>query len=174
MSHLKITRPDATEHAPYYGKYVALVPEGDIIATLGEQLDDTLVLVRSISEEKAETRYAPGKWSIKEVIGHLIDSERVFAYRALRFSRNDQTELPGFDENDYVRNAAFGECRLANLATEFEYLRRANLHFFRHLSQEAWLQRGKANGNEVTVRALAYIIAGHERHHREILRTRYL
>lgn len=169
-----MTRPDSTEHAPYFAKYISLVPDGEIIATLGKQIESTLGLLGGLSEAQGELRYAPGKWSVKEVIGHLIDAERIFAYRALRFARNDQRPLAGFDENDFVANAGFGARRLADLAEEFECVRRSSLYLFRHLDDEAWSRRGVANDNEIGVRALAWITAGHELHHLEILRSRYL
>jgi len=169
-----MTRPDPTEYMPYFGKYIALVEGDDIIAALSNQLDVTLARLRPLSESQGELRYAPGKWSIKEVIGHLIDAERIFAYRALRFARNDQSALPGFDENNYVANSNFGERRLADLAEEYEFVRKSNIYLFRHLGEEVWLRRGKANDNEISVRALAYCIAGHERHHLGIIRERYL
>ncbi|MFP5260705.1 MAG: DinB family protein [Blastocatellia bacterium] len=174
MSKTLSERPAPTEHAPYYGKYIDLVPDGDIVATLGRQLDDALALFGSISESQADSRYAPGKWSIKELIGHIMDAERIFGYRALRFARNDQTPLPGFEQDDYVKYGGFGEQRLSDLVSEYEHVRRANIHLFRGLSDEAWGRRGTSSGNELSVRALAYIIAGHELHHMGIIRTKYL
>ena len=170
MSH----HPEPTEYPPYYEKYVSLVPPGEIMTTLEQQLDQTLAVLRSIPEAQGNSRYAPDKWSIKELIGHLTDTERIFAYRALRFARHDQTPLSSFEQDDYVREAAFDACQLTDLVAEFEHVRRANLYLFRHLAPAAWLRRGVANKGEVSVRALAYIIAGHERHHLEILKTRYL
>jgi DinB family protein len=169
-----MNKPDSTEYAPYFEKYVALVPEGEIVATLDTQIESALSLIRGLSEAQAEHRYAPGKWSVKEVVGHLIDAERIFAYRALRFARNDSTPLPGFDENSFVANAGFGSRSLADLANEFEYTRKSNVYLFRGLDGAASLRRGVSNNNEISVRALAYCIAGHELHHLEILRTRYL
>ena len=169
-----ITRPASGEYAPYYEKYIALVPEGDIVATLGQQLDATLELLEGIDEAQANKRYAADKWSIKEVVGHLIDSERVFVYRAMRFARNDQTPLPGFEQDDYVRHAKFDDRQLAYLAQEFEYVRRGTIQLLGSLSEEAWTRRGTANDNEVSVRALAYIMAGHEAHHVQVLKTKYL
>jgi hypothetical protein len=166
--------PEATEYAPYYGRYVSLVPEGDIVETLTRQLDSTLATLGGIDEEKAGYRYAPGKWSIKELVGHVIDGERIFAYRALRFARNDRTELPGFEQDDYIRHAGFDVCALGDIVQEFAFVRRANLLMFSRLDKEAWQRRGIASSAEVTVRALAFIMAGHERHHMEILRARYL
>ncbi|MGH9752267.1 MAG: DinB family protein [Blastocatellia bacterium] len=169
-----MTRPDSTEYAPEFEKYISLVPEGEIAATLGNQIESTLSLLGSLSEAQGNLRYAPGKWSVKEVIGHLIDGERIFAYRALRFARNDATPLSGFDENSFVANAGFDSRSLADLAEEFEYTRKSNIYLFKHLDGDSSLRRGAANGNEISVRAIAYAIAGHELHHVGILRTRYL
>lgn len=166
--------PEATEYAPYYGRYVSLVPEGDILATLAEQLDSAQRILRGIDEERAAHRYAPDKWSIKELLGHIIDTERIFAYRALRFARNDQTELPGFEQDDYIRHAGFADCPFDELVREFELVRGSNLLMLKHLDGEAWHRRGVASNAEVSVRAIAFIMAGHERHHMEILKTRYL
>ena len=168
------TRPDATEHAPYYGRYIAQVPEADAIKALESQIADALTLLRTIPEAKGDHRYAPDKWTIKEVIGHVIDAERVWAYRALRFARRDFTELPGFDENQYVPAGEFGRMALADLAAEWELLRRSNLVMFRGFVADAWRRQGVASGNPVSVRALAFIIAGHGRHHVATLRERYL
>jgi uncharacterized damage-inducible protein DinB len=172
--NLTATQPDANEYAPYYGKYIELVPAGDVVATLSRQLDSTLSLLRGLSESQGDSRYAPDKWSIKEVVGHIIDTERIFGHRTFRFARNDRTPLPGFNQNDYVRAANFDKRRLTDLAEEFEHVRRSNLYLLRSLDDEAWLRRGAANDAEVSVRALAYIIAGHETHHMQIVQTKYL
>jgi len=111
---------------------------------------------------------------MKELVGHVLDSERIFAYRALRFARNDRTPVPGYEQDDYIREASFDDCALGDLAAEFASVRQSSLFLFKHLSEEAWTRRGTANEDEVSVRALAYIIAGHELHHREILRSKYL
>jgi uncharacterized damage-inducible protein DinB len=174
MPTLTATQPDSNEYAPYYGKYLALVPAGDVVETLSRQLDETLSLLRGLSEDQAASRYAPGKWSIKEVVGHVLDTERIFGHRAFRFARNDQQPLPGFEQDGYVATAAFGNRRLSDLADEFEHLRRANLCLFASLDETAWLRRGVASDNEVSVRALAFIMAGHEAHHMQIVRERYL
>ncbi|MCP9494493.1 MAG: DinB family protein [Pyrinomonadaceae bacterium MAG19_C2-C3] len=169
------TKPDAAEYAAYYGKYVALVPvDREIISVLHRQLDETLELLRGIPEADGNTRYAPDKWSIKEVVGHVADTERIFAYRALRFARGDATPLPGFEQDAYVVNARFDDCNLAELAAEFESVRRATIALLKPLTKEAWQRSGIASDNPVSVRALAYIIAGHELHHRNILLSRYL
>lgn len=170
----KMTKPGNDEYASSYQKYVGLLEDADVVATLGRQLDATLALLASIDEAQAGSRYAPDKWSVRELVGHLIDSERVFAYRALRFARNDQTPVSGFEQDDYVLNGDFDSRTLADLAAEFEHLRRSNIHFFRSLSEDAWVRRGTANDSEVSVRALAHIMAGHELHHVQILQTRYL
>jgi DinB family protein len=174
MSNQLSTRPDATEYAPYYGKYISRVADGNIIEILGHQIENTVALLHGLSDAQGKSRYAPEKWSVKEVVGHLIDSERVFGYRALRFARNDQTSLSGFEQNDYVREASFDEQNLSDLASEFEHVRRANIHLLRGLASDAWDRLGEANGNQVSVRALAYIIAGHELHHVEMIRSKYL
>ena len=174
MKSFNVGKPEETEYLPYYGGYISLVQDGDILSALGNQLQETLALLQSIPEERAGFRYAPGKWSIKELVGHVIDGERVFAYRALRFARNDQTPVPGYEQDDYIREASFDDRTLADLAAEFSSVRQSSLFLFKHLSEEAWTRRGTANDSEVSVRALAYIIAGHELHHREILRTKYL
>ena len=166
-------RPEASEHNPYYGKYIAMVPEDDGIQALESQLAEGLALFGAIPESKGDHRYAPGKWMVREVIGHLIDAERVFAYRAMRFARNDRTELPGFDENEYVPAGGFARRTIADLAGEWELVRRSSIAMFRGLEEGAWLRQGVANGDSITVRALAFIIAGHSRHHAAILRERY-
>lgn len=168
------TKPAKSEFLPFYERYIALVPDGDVISTLASQLTETQSLLRVLPASVATYRYAPDKWSVNEVVGHMIDSERIFAERALRFARNDATPIPGFEQDDYVRNATFDAYPLSELASELETVRQSTIFFFRHLDEKAWTRRGLANNAEVSVRALAYIIAGHELHHREILKTRYL
>jgi hypothetical protein len=148
------------------------VPEDDILPVLEAQLEDVLALLRGVSEEQANTRHPPYTWSIKEVVGHLTDSERVFGYRALRFARGDATPLPGFDENSFARSAGSDAWPVAELLAELEAVRRSHLWLFRHQDAAAWRRGGQANGSPVTVRALAYIMAGHFRHHLAILRRR--
>ncbi|HEX9083546.1 MAG TPA: DinB family protein [Gemmatimonadaceae bacterium] len=168
------TKPTKSEFLPFYERYIALVPDGDVISTLASQLNETQSLLRVLPASVATYRYAPDKWSVNEVVGHMIDSERIFAGRALRFARNDPTPIPGFEQDDYVRNATFDAYPLSELTAEMESVRQSTIFFFRHLDEEAWTRSGLANNAEVSVRALAYIIAGHELHHREILKTRYL
>ncbi|MDZ7362375.1 MAG: DinB family protein [candidate division KSB1 bacterium] len=174
MSNFTISRPEPTEYAPYYGKYIELVPAGDLIDALIQQMNDMLALLRGLSEAQAETRYEPGKWSIKEVLGHLIDTERVMSYRALRIARADETPLPGFEQDDYVRAANFDARSLPNLLEEYLGVRGATVALFRNFDAATIARGGTANNVPVTVRALAYIIAGHERHHVQVLRTKYL
>ena len=165
-------RPDATEYAPAFAGYVSLVPDGDVVTVLERQLDGLLALLRPVSEKVGNTRHAPYTWSVKEVVGHVTDAERVFGYRALCVARGDQTPLPGFDENAYVPLARFDACRLSDLVSQFEHLRRSHLLLFRSLPADAWARRGVANNSPVTTRALAYIISGHAEHHARILRKR--
>jgi hypothetical protein len=167
-------RPASHEYAEWYAKYVARVADGDVVRTLERQITDTVALLRSLPEERGDHRYAPGKWSVRELVGHICDAERVFAYRAMRFARADETPLAGFDENAFVANARFNERTLISLAGELDAVRRATCAFFGHLEPDAWGRHGPANNNQVTVRALAWIIAGHELHHVNILRERYL
>jgi len=174
MTGLRTDRPDEREYNPEFGKYVTLVPAGDVVAVLGSQIEETLELLRSVPEERGRFRYAPGKWSVKELVGHLIDSERIFSYRALTFARDDRTALPGYEQDDYIRGGSFDDVPLDRLAAEFASVRQATVFLFKHLDDEAWARRGLANDNEVTVRALAHIIAGHELHHRRVLRDKYL
>jgi hypothetical protein len=167
-------RPQAGEYAPFYEKYVALIPGTDILGSLEAQRMVMAQLLGARSEREGNFRYAPDKWSVKEVIGHIADSERIFAYRALRFARGDNTPLSGFEQDDYVKNGGFGERTLADLAEEFTEVRGATIALFSALDAAAWQRRGVANKNEVSVRALAYIIAGHDLHHRRILEEKYL
>lgn len=174
MTSAPIRRPDAAEYAPFYETYVSKVPAGDLLTILEEQHGETQHLLAGIPEAQALKRYAPGKWSIKEVVAHLMDSERVFGYRALRFARGDETPLPGFDEKTYAAAGNFDRRSLQDLAAEFAAVRRASLALLRSFDTAALARHGTANNKEISVRALAYVIAGHERHHVEILRQRYL
>lgn len=174
MSHLIIPRPTPDEYAPYYARYLDAVPDGDLLRLLEDGGDEVLGLLRAFSEERGDHRYAPGKWSVKEVVGHIVDTERVFAYRALRFARGDTTPLPGFDQNHYVTVAGFSRRSLADLAEEFADVRKATVKLFAGLDAPALRRAGVASGHLMTVRAAAWIIAGHEQHHAQLLRERYL
>jgi hypothetical protein len=174
MSMTTATRPGSDEYAPSYENYVSIVPDGDIVETLSHQLDEVLALLRGVPESRGDARYAPDKWSVKELVGHMCDTERVFAYRAMCIARGERADLPGMDQDEYMGGANFGACTLKDLADEFGHVRRATLSLFRHLDAAGWARRGTANANEVSVRALAHIIAGHASHHARILRERYL
>ncbi|SRR5581483_4418876 len=166
--------PDSTEFAPYYGKYTSRVKSNNIIATLETQVEQTKSVLGALTDAQAGFRYAPDKWSIRQMLGHMSDTERIFSYRALRIARGDKTPIEGFEQDDYVRNGPFEHCTLAGLLDEFSAVRRATVFLFRSLEPEAWARRGTASGYEFTVRALAHIIAGHELHHIEVLKERYL
>lgn len=170
---MKPSRPEASEYAAFYAGYIALVPGDDVFAALETQRLHMLQTLSVRSEREGNFRYAPGKWSVKEVVGHMSDTERVFSYRAMRIARGDQTPLPGFEQDDYVNNGGFGERRLADLAEEFAAVRSGSIALFRSLNEAAWARRGTASGKEVSVRALAFMVAGHELHHQRILEDRY-
>jgi hypothetical protein len=167
------TRPEADEYAPFYAGYVARVTEDDILGVLAAQKDEIGRLTRTLPEAKQSYRYAEGKWTIGEVLSHLIDGERVFGYRAFCFSRGEQAPLPSFDENQYVSGSRAGDVPLAALGAEFAAVRESNLAFLRRLGDDAWARTGTASGKPVSVRALAWIMAGHPRHHLAVLRERY-
>lgn len=167
-------RPSQDEYAPYYARYVERVPSGDIVRTLEDGARETAALLRSdAAREKADHRYAEGKWSVKEVLGHVTDAERVFAYRLLRFGRGDATPLASFDENAYTPAGEFEARSLESVVGEFLAVRNATLELIRGLPERAWTRRGVASGQEMSVRGLAHVIAGHEAHHRAILEQRY-
>ena len=166
-------RPHTSEYAPSFHGYVSSVPEGDVVALLREGGRELVAALGELSEHRAGFRYAEGKWSVREVIGHLIDAERIFGYRALRIARGDATPLPGFEENDYVRAAHSDERTTASLMQEFAAVRESTVLLFQSLPEDAWVRRGISNGREISVRALAYIADGHVRHHLRILRERY-
>lgn len=168
------SRPEPSEHQPYFGKYISLVPDGDILATLSSVRDGTLSVLENVSEEKSLHRYGPGKWSIRECYVHLTDSERVFSYRALRFARADQTPLAGFEQDDYIAPAAADSRPWAGIVEEYRTVRAATIALFANLPEEAWIRSGVASGHPISVRALAYVAAGHDLHHRRLLLERYL
>src|SRR5689334_18244327 len=174
MSNLPISKPAAGEYNPYYSKYIDLVPDGDVAGTLASQIGGTLAALRALSDADSLKRYAPGKWSIREMLGHMNDTERIFAYRALRIARGDKTPLAGFEQDDYIAPGKFDARSWPGLIDELEAIRKSNLAMFRGLDEAAWQRTGTASNNPVSVRALAYIIAGHERHHMNVLREKYL
>jgi hypothetical protein len=166
-------RPKPGEYNAYYDRYISLIPGSDILATLVNELPKTVALLSAHGEEDGEFRYASDKWSVKEVVGHMNDTERIMTYRALRIARNDRTPIEGFEQDDYIRGGPYSDLRLADLVEEFQDIRAATLAFFRNLRPADWTRRGIANNNEISVRAIAYVIGGHELHHRHILEERY-
>jgi hypothetical protein len=169
-----LKRPSKNEYPEYYVPYVDLVPEGDLVELLKENLEKTVSLFEGISEEVSLNRYAPGKWSIKEVLGHITDTERIMSYRLLRVGRGDQTPLAGFNENDYVHAAQTNNLSVKTILEDFKAVRTATITLIQNLPNEAWENKGNANGTEITTRAIAYIIAGHQMHHCKIVEERYL
>ena len=166
-------RPQPDEYSPFYQTYIDKV-EDDVLAELNHQLTSIIALLRSIPEEKGDYRYAEGKWSVKEVLGHIIDNERIMAYRLLCFARNDASPLPGYEENDYVRNAHFNSQDFGLLIDELEALRRANLYLYNSLTEEELSRKGIANNTSLSVKALLYVLAGHIKHHIQVIEERYL
>lgn len=167
-------RPSANEYNPYYETYVGKVGEGPILSTLSQQGADIAVFFRNLPADRWDYSYADGKWTIKEVLLHIIDTERVFIYRALRVGRKDSTPLPGFDQDPYVITSEANSRTPESLIAEFEAVRAASLQLFSHLPADAWEQMGTASDSPITPLALAYIIAGHELHHIEIIKERYM
>jgi uncharacterized damage-inducible protein DinB len=169
-----IPRPQPGEYGEYYGRYIQRVPEGgDLFAIMSSQPDELKALLKNVSEAQADVRPAPGEWSIKEVVGHMCDTERIFAYRATCIARGETKLLPGFEQDDYVRATDFNCRALADLVEEFSLQRRANLLCFQALSDEELVRRGTASDNPLSVRAALYILAGHVLHHVESLKTTY-
>lgn len=168
-----IDRPAESEFAAFYKGYVSLVPEGDVLSVLEAQARGVPDLAATVPAERETFRYAPGKWSIRELVSHLVDAERVFGYRAFCIGRGDQVSLPGFDENTYVAESGADIQPLARLAKEFALVREGNLAALRRLDASAWKRVGTANGSPVSVRALSFIMAGHVLHHLGVLRERY-
>jgi len=169
-----MNRPTPSEYAPYYEDYISQVSESDILPVLRSQMDELDVLLGRVEPEQETFRYAEGKWSIREIAGHLIDGERVFGYRAFCIARGEQQNLPGFDQNDYMLTAPYDRIELEDLLSELRLIRLGNIAMLRTLDEEAWSRTGSANNNQVTVRALVFILAGHVRHHMNVLRERYL
>jgi uncharacterized damage-inducible protein DinB len=174
MGAVKIERPAPDEYDPYYQRYIDQVADGDLLELLRRQVEETATLLAGVKERDAGFRYAEGKWSIREVVGHVSDVERIFVYRALCFARRERGGLPGFEEDDYVANAKFSSRPLGDLMAEFRAVRAATTAFFGGLDSEELRRKGTANNRPYSVRALAYIIAGHERHHTRILAERYV
>lgn len=169
-----ISKPNADEYAPHYATYISKVNTDDLLAALDHERNEVIVFLKSIPAEKLDYRYQEGKWSIKEIVIHLMDAERIFMYRALRFSRNDRTAVSGFDENEYVPESNASARSLKSLIDEYNAQRQSTIEFFKNITIEMSLRRGIANGKEISVRALGYAIPGHEIHHMGVIRERYL
>ncbi len=169
-----MSRPEPSEYAPYHDRYISLVPGTDVVSTLESQRREMLVLLCGRDENEGDFRYSSDKWSLKEVLGHICDTERIFSYRALRVARGDRTPLPSFEQDDFVRNSSASRRPIADLIEDYIAVRRATLTLFRNLDEPAWTRRGVVSNAEVSVRAIAYIMAGHELHHRRILEQKYL
>jgi hypothetical protein len=168
------SKPESNEYPVWYDKYVQSVPVGDIVDVMNRQLKTAAAILNSIDEEKSLYRYADNKWSIKELLGHINDVERIFAYRALRFIRMDKTNLSPMEQDDYVKAAKFDNISFDSLKKEFRFIRKSTIMLFNNLDNESWMRTGFSDGNEISVRAMAYIIVGHAQHHLNILRERYL
>jgi len=169
----KRMRPSQSEYFAYFERYVSLVPEGDVLPVLRKQVGAVQMACASLSEERAGFRYAPGKWSVRQVLGHIIDTERVFGYRALCIARGEVLSLHSFDENAYAAKAGHDLCPLPELVEEFHALRQSHMHMLHHLDPAAWERVGCVNEHPTSTRAMAYIMAGHVRHHAAVLSERY-
>ncbi|TWE04956.1 DinB family protein [Neobacillus bataviensis] len=169
-----VQRPEASEFPEYYLPYVNLVPDGNLLEILKENLEKTASLAEGLSEEAGQSRYAPGKWSIKEVLGHMTDTERIMSYRLLRVGRGDRTPLAGFNENDYIAASNFDRLSIKQIIEDFTAVRKATITLINNMPEEAWERIGVANNSDTTTRALAYIITGHALHHLKIINERYL
>jgi uncharacterized damage-inducible protein DinB len=167
-------RPQSNEYAANFKKYIDVVPDGEPVKILEDQLADWQRVLTPLDEEAGNFRYAPDKWSIKELLGHIVDAERVFSYRLLRIARGDKTPLPGFEQDDYIKTANSSKRQLASLKAEFEAVRHASILLAASLDEQALQCTGTASGNPISARALLFIIAGHDRHHFTILREKYL
>lgn len=169
-----LSRPNADEYFEYYGTYISLVPDGDVRDHMRSQLSETIAVLSGVTDAKADKAYGPGKWTLKESVLHMSDAERVFGYRMLRIARGDATPLPGFDQNSWVPHSCANDRTLVNLVMEFAAIRASTLALVDSIAPEGWMRMGTASGHKISARALAYIAAGHERHHLKIMRERYL
>ncbi|MCY9666571.1 DinB family protein [Paenibacillus alginolyticus] len=168
-----LQRPDSEEYSPYFTGYINQVPEGDYLSILHSQLDAIVDLFSPINNEQGLYRYEPGKWSLKEVLGHITDTERIMSYRMLRIARGDTTNLPGFDQDLYITNTSFDELSMEDLLNDFKAVRQATFTLLKTISEAAWLRKGIANNNEISARALAFVIAGHAQHHLGVIQQKY-
>jgi hypothetical protein len=169
-----INKPLLGEFAPYFQKYTDLVPNETVLQTLADQLNEAMLIYKGMEESKINYRYAEGKWSIKELIIHILDTERIFVYRALRIARKDQTPLPGFEQDDYINHTNWEHYLFESVVNEYEIVRKHTLLFFNHMTEEMLQQTGISSENKLSVRAIPFILAGHERHHLNKIKSRYL
>lgn len=167
-------RPVKDEYSPFYERYIHLVPEGNLIDILSKQMVETTALLSVISETKADSRYAPGKWSLKEVVGHVTDNERIMSYRLLMIARGSQAPIAGYNQDEFVQAASFQSATFSQIIEDYKAVRRSTLTLVSGLPEQAWTRRGTANNLEVSARAIACIIAGHETHHINVIRDKYL
>jgi len=171
---MKVSDILENEYAGHFGTYIKQAGDGILIEELEISLHEFIRFVQNIPMDKFDYRYAPGKWTIKDIIQHVMDTERIFAYRALRFSRNDKTPLPSFEEDDYANNTNSNSRSIQDLLTEFSALRHSNLLFYKSLSEEQLKRIGIASGNQISVRALGFVMIGHQKHHQKVFEERYL
>ncbi len=170
---MEYTRPTDGEYMPFFGRYVSLVKEDAILETLQQQAQTIQTVLGGLNETQAGFRYGPAKWSIREVVGHMIDTERIFGYRALSIARGEQRSLYSFDENAYAAHSNHDLCALPGLIEEFANLRHSHVLMFKHMDDAAWRRVGRVNDHPTSARALAFIMAGHVRHHANVLSERY-
>lgn len=171
---MKISPPNPDEYAPFYHKYVSRVETKDPLSELEKDRKELLKFFATLKRKQLKYRYAPGKWNIKEILCHMIDSERIFTYRALRFARNDKTELAGFEEKHYVAQSHAEKRKLKSLLSEYRAVREASIQLFSNFNEEEFMRSGIANGYTMSVRAMLYVILGHQRHHLNVIWERYL
>jgi hypothetical protein len=169
-----LQRPSTEEYMAYYEQYVSLVGESPLIESLAKQLTSTTELLSDIPEQQSNYLYAEGKWTLKEVIGHISDTERVMSYRLLRIARGDKTPLPGYDQDEFMNGSSFQDWTLSQIIEDYISVRKSTITLLRGISDEAWQRMGTANGADISARALAYIIAGHELHHWNVIHNKYL
>lgn len=174
MKYRRIEKPNPNDYAPYFQQYIDLILNENIIEFLENQLSDAVSFYDRLNESEIDYRYAPGKWSIKEVLIHIIDTERIFNYRALRFARKDKTPLPGFEQDDYINNTDWINYPIKSLIEEYELVRKHTIALFNNMTEEMYNQSGISNEMNLSVRAIPFIIAGHEGHHLKIINTKYL
>ena len=174
MKYQNIEKPKPDEYAPYFQNYIDSASEENIVKSLEDQLCESVSYFDNLNESEFDYRYAPGKWSIKEVIVHVLDTERIFNYRALRFSRKDTTPLPGFEQDEYIKNTDWKYYPIKSIIEEYELVRKHSIVLFNNMTEEMLNQSGMANGMSLSVRAIPFIIAGHERHHLNVIKSKYL